>query len=99
MNPRDGFTLAYRATYLAMTDQKDEALVSLQSAVSLSPKDPDVRFRGALVYNHLGDTDQTLAWLQQALSLGVVAASVRNTPDFDHLREDARLQQLLKGHR
>jgi tetratricopeptide (TPR) repeat protein/TolB-like protein len=98
MNPRDGFTLAYRATYLAMTDQKDEALASLQSAVSLSPKDPDVRFRGALVYNHLGETDQTLAWLQQALSLGVVAASVRNTPDFDHLREDARLQHLLQGH-
>jgi tetratricopeptide (TPR) repeat protein/TolB-like protein len=98
LNPRDGDTLAYRATYLAMTGQKDEALASLQKAVSLSPKGPDVRFRGALVYNHLGDTDQTLAWLQQALSLGLSAATVRNTPDFDRLRGDVRMQRLLGGN-
>src|SRR5262249_45176921 len=52
MNPRDGYTLAYRATYLAMTGQKESALSSLQRSVMLSPDDPDVRFRGALVYNH-----------------------------------------------
>src|SRR5207249_5278468 len=52
LNSRDGRVLAYRATYLAMLDKKPEAIESLQRAVSLSLKDPDVEFRAALVYNH-----------------------------------------------
>jgi len=99
INPRDGTTLAFHATYLAMLDRRDEAVASIQKAVTLSPRDPDVRFRGALVYNHFGDTQQTLDWLRQALAEGATAASVRDTPDFDHLSDDPRLQALLKGRR
>jgi serine/threonine protein kinase/tetratricopeptide (TPR) repeat protein len=97
VNPREGTALAFRATYLAMLDRKDEAVASIRKAVALSPKDPDVRFRGALVYNHFEDTEQTLEWLHQALAAGVTAASVRDTPDFDHLRDDPRLQALLRA--
>jgi serine/threonine-protein kinase len=97
VNPRDGRTLAYRATYLAMLEQKDRALDSLQKALSFSPKDPDVQFRAALVYNHVGDTDRALQRLQTALSLGVTAASVRDTPDFDHLSADPHFQAILRG--
>ena len=81
-----------------MVGRKDQSLASLQKAVSISPQDPEVQFRAALVYNHLGDTTQTLEWLRKALASGVHSNSVRDTADFDHLREDARLQQLLKGH-
>jgi serine/threonine protein kinase/tetratricopeptide (TPR) repeat protein len=98
VNPRDGRVLAYRATYLAMVGRKDQSLASLQKAISISPHDPEVQFRAALVYNHLGDTTQTLEWLRKALASGVHSNSVRDTADFDHLRDDARLQQLLKGH-
>jgi serine/threonine-protein kinase len=98
VNPRDGNTLAYRAVYLAMLDQKDESLTSLQKAVSFSSQDPDVRFRAALVYNHFGDINRTREWLQNALAAGVPASLVRGTPDFDHLRDDPRFQALLRGH-
>ena len=98
MNPRDGTILAYRATYLAMTDQKAEAMDSLQKALSLSPRDPDVQFRAALVYNHFGDDDRTVEWLKKSLASGMPASFVLSTPDFDHLRADARLQQLFSGH-
>jgi len=98
VNPRDGYTWAFRATYLAMTDKKEEALASLQKALSFSPTDPDVQFRAALVYNHFGETDRTLEWLQKAVAAGVPATFVRSTPDFDHLRDDPRLQALLRGH-
>ncbi len=96
INPRDGLTWAYRSTYLAMLDRKDEALTSLQKAISFSPQDPDVRLRAALVYNHFGDTDRTLEWLQKARAAGTSASLIRGTPDFDHLSGDSRLQALLR---
>jgi len=98
VNPRDGRALAYRATYLAMVGRKDESLASLQKAISISPQDPEVQFRAALVYNHLGDTTQTVEWLRKALCSGVHLNSVRDTPDFDHIRDDPRLQTLSCGH-
>ena len=98
VNPRDGSMLAFRSTYLAMTDKKDEALASLQKAQSFSPTDPDVQFRGALVYNHFGDADQTLQLLQKALASGISVDWVRNTPDFDHLHADPRFQAILRTH-
>jgi serine/threonine-protein kinase len=98
VNPKDGPTLAYRSTYLAMLDRRDEALASLGTAIALSPQDPDVCFRAALVYNHLGDTDHTLEWLKKSLAAGVPVSFVDNTPDFDHLRSEARFQQMLQGH-
>jgi tetratricopeptide (TPR) repeat protein/TolB-like protein len=96
VNPRDGLTWAYRSTYLAMLDRKDEALTSLQKAISFSPQDPDVRLRAALVYNHFGDTDRTFEWLQKARGAGTSASLIRGTPDFDHLSGDPRLQALLR---
>jgi serine/threonine-protein kinase len=99
INARDGRILAYRATYLAMLDRSKEAFDALQRALSISPKNPDVQFRAALVYNHLGDTSRTLQRLQAAMALGAAASSVRDTPDFDHLRDDAQFQALLGGRK
>ncbi len=97
VNPRDGRVLAYRATYLAMIDRKEDALASLQKALSLSPSETDVQFRGALVYNHFGDTEKTLQLLRQALASGTSADWVRDTPDFDHLRTEPRFQAILRS--
>ena len=72
--------------------------VILRKAISISPDDPDVQFRAALVYNHFGDTNLTLEWLQKALAKGFPAEFVRTTPDFDHLRDDPRIKKLLQGH-
>ncbi len=97
VNPRDGRLWAYRATYLAMLDKKGEAIESLQRALSFSPKDPDVQFRAALVYNHFDDAEHTLQRLQYALASGAATSWFRDTPDFDHLRTDARFQAILRG--
>ncbi len=98
VNPKDGRVLAFRATYLAMLDRKEDAFASLQKALKISPKDPDVQCRAALVYNHFGDTNHMLDALEKALSAGVPAAWVRDTPDFDHLRNDPKLEAILRGH-
>jgi tetratricopeptide (TPR) repeat protein len=98
VNPKDGSTLAYRAQYLAMIDQKDDALATLHKAISFSPQDPDVLLRAALVYNHFGDTERTLEWLQKALTSGVSSEFVKGMPDFDRLGGDDRFQRLLREH-
>jgi serine/threonine-protein kinase len=97
VNPRDGRILSLRATYLAMTNNKPPAMASLQKALSFSPNNPNVEFRAALVYNHFGDTDRTLEWLQKALAAGLPVSLVNQTPDFDHLRADPAFQAILRG--
>lgn len=98
VNPKDGRVLAFRATYLAMLDRKEEAFASLQKALKISPKDPDVQCRAALVYNRFEDKNHMLDALEKALSAGVPAAWVRDTPDFDHLSNDPKLEAILRGH-
>jgi tetratricopeptide (TPR) repeat protein len=97
VDPRDARTWAFRATYQAMTDNKPEALASLQKALSLEPARASVQFRAALVYNHLGDTDRTLQSLRKAAASGLPANLVNETPDFDHLRSDPRFRAILPG--
>jgi hypothetical protein len=64
--------------------------------LTFSPQDPDVRLRAALVYNHFGDTDRSIEWLQKARAAGTSASLIRGTPDFDHLSGDLRLQAILR---
>jgi serine/threonine-protein kinase len=94
VNPRDANLLAFVATYKAMIGKKGAALADVQHAIALAPKDPDVRFRAALVYNQFGDAERTVASLEKAVAAGYPAAAIRDTPDFDHLRDNARVQAL-----
>ena len=96
VNPRDARTWAFRATYLAMIDNKPEALASLQKAVSFAPASSSVQFRAALAYNHFGEKNLTIQWLRKALAGGLTANQVERTPDFDHLRDDPSFQAILR---
>ncbi|HUE52851.1 MAG TPA: protein kinase [Terriglobales bacterium] len=95
VNPRDATLLAFLATYKAMIDDKIAAMADLQRAIELASADADVRFRAALVYNHFGDLERTLSSLEKAVALGYPAAAIRDTPDFDHVRGNQRVQALL----
>ena len=97
VNGRDGRIWALRSTYLAMTDQKQEALASLQKALSFAPGNPNVQFRAALVFNHFGDTEHTMEWLRKAVAAGYPASVITSTPDFDKLRADPSFQAILRG--
>jgi tetratricopeptide (TPR) repeat protein len=94
-NPRDANLLAFSATYKAMTGEKAAATAEVQHAIELAPADADVRFRAALVYNHFGDVDRTVSSLEKAVAAGYPAAAIRDTPDFDHLGDNARIEALL----
>jgi len=95
VNPRDANLLAFVATYIAMTGKKDAAIADVQHAIELAPGDPDVRFRAALVYNRFGDIERTVASLEKAVAAGYPATAIRDTPDFDHLRDNSRIRAML----
>jgi tetratricopeptide (TPR) repeat protein len=95
LNPRDSFTLALIADYYAIVDQEQQAREHMARALETAPKDADVLFRAAILSNHFGDTDKTLDFLSDSVSAGYSRTVIRDTPDFDHLKNDTRFRALL----
>jgi serine/threonine protein kinase/tetratricopeptide (TPR) repeat protein len=95
VNPKDSFTLAFTADYYAMLDDERQAREQLHRALEAAPDDPDVLFRAAILNNHFGDNVQTLEFLQKAVAAGYSHTIIRDTPDFDHLKNDPRFRPLL----
>jgi len=97
VNSRDGRIWSFKAEYLAMTENKPEALAALQKAAAFAPDNPGVLFRGALVHNHFEETSLALKWLQKALAAGLPVNVVNSTPDLDHLHSNPAFQAILRG--
>ena len=98
VNPRDGDGWAFVASYYAMLGDRPQAQESLQRAISVTPTDPDVAFRAAIVYMHAGDTERCLEWLKKAVDEGFSRPSIRDLPDFDPLRGNATFRALVAGN-
>jgi len=96
VNPNNANVLAFLASYQAMLDQKQAAFKTLNRAISQNSTNPDVSFRVAIVYNHFGDSDHTLAWLEKALKAGYSKSLVQTAPDFEALHDDPKFQALLQ---
>ena len=95
LNPRDSSALAFTADYYAMVGEERQAREHLARALEIAPNDADVLFRAALLYNHFQDTEKVLDFLSKSLSAGYSRAVIRDTPDFDHLKNDPRFRALL----
>ncbi len=95
VNPKDAEALGYTAMYSAMLGDKEKAVASLQKVLAIAADDPEVRFKAAYVYSHLGETDQSLSWLKKALDAGYPKSIVKDTPEFDHFRSNPTYQALI----
>jgi tetratricopeptide (TPR) repeat protein len=96
VNPKDSYALGIMAICDAMLGEKRSALESLRKGLDLTPADPEMLFKAALLYNHFGDAPQALIWLGKALAKGFSPTTVRDTPDFDQLHADPQFQELLR---
>jgi serine/threonine-protein kinase len=96
-NPKDHIAQIYIAEYSAMIGDSNTAMAAMQKANALAPNDPEVLFRTALVYNQLGDKQQTLRWLRQASSAGYSHVIIRDTPDFFLLQADKDYGAIIAG--
>jgi tetratricopeptide (TPR) repeat protein len=95
VNPKDFLALAFTADYYAMTEQEQPARQHIARALEIAPEDAEVLFRAAILNNHFGRKDKTLDFLNQAVAAGYSRTALRDTPDFDHLKDDPRFRALL----
>jgi serine/threonine protein kinase/tetratricopeptide (TPR) repeat protein len=95
VNPRDAYVLAFTADYRAMLDQEQPAREELARALAAAPTNADVLFRAAILYNHFGETEKTLDFLAKSIANGYSRAVIRDTPDFDHLRDYAGFRAMI----
>jgi len=97
VNPQDTDVLGNLADYYSMLGDRRRALAYLQKALSLGPEDASVRFKAAQVYLQLGDNAAAVHWLEEALKAGYSRTIVRDSPVWDALRSDPRVQELLQS--
>jgi len=79
-----------------MRGEKKPALDNLDSALRLQPKSPGLLFNAGIVYQQLGDTQRALDALERAVSLGISPQFLRDTPNFDALRDHSRFVALIQ---
>jgi len=82
---------------LAKSGRRAEAQAELEGLLKLSTERYIPPYNIAMIYNGLGDTDKTLAWLEK----GYQQRDTRMTflkvePKWNNLRDDARFQDLLR---
>jgi len=95
INPKDGFVLAFMADYYAMLDDERQARNQLRQALEIAPGDPEVLFRAAILYSHFTDRPKTLEFLERSATAGYSRTVIRDTPDFDWLRQEPRYRGLM----
>jgi tetratricopeptide (TPR) repeat protein len=95
VNPRDAYVLAFTADYRAMLDQEQPAREELARALAAAPTNADVLFRAAILYNHFGETGKTLDFLAKSIANGYSRGVIRDTPDFDHFKDNARFRVMI----
>jgi len=98
VNPNDAQLLASLAMYQAMRSEKKAALDNLEAALQLQPKSPDILFAAGITYQQLGDSERALDALEKAVSLGVSPEMLRDTPNFDALKDNPRFVGLIQSH-
>ena len=95
VNPRDAERQGDAAGVCAALGDTPEAMQHLARSLELGRGDKDLLFNAAVVYNDLGETGDALEWLQKSLVAGYSASIVRDSPEFDNLRNNPQFQQLL----
>jgi serine/threonine protein kinase/Flp pilus assembly protein TadD len=88
VNPNNAEVLSGIALYDAHLGRKKDAETSIRKALSLSPKDSDVLFTSALVYEIIGNRNQALEAIDQAVKSGFSIEDVEHEPELKALRSD-----------
>lgn len=95
-DPRNTEAMEILAICHAMLNQKKDALALIQRAYAVGPRDAEMSFKASLVYAQLHDENQAVERLGEALSAGYPAKLARDTPAFDQIQDDPRVQELLR---
>ncbi len=96
LSPMQTVSVALDGYALAKSGKRAEARAVLEELLKLSQERYVSPYSIALVYNGLGEHDETLAWLERGLEKrDVRMALLKVEPKWNNLRDDPRFQNLL----
>jgi tetratricopeptide (TPR) repeat protein/predicted Ser/Thr protein kinase len=96
VNRKNAAARANLAYYLMRLEDRRRALDEIENARALAPKDQEVLFSSALVYELAGDRGRALTALAAAAAGGYSLPMIRATSDLAELRKDPRYQDLVE---
>ncbi|MGB5488839.1 MAG: tetratricopeptide repeat protein, partial [Lysobacterales bacterium] len=96
INDQDWRTIAMLGTYYAHSDRQDDARSQIESALTISKRNPEALLYAALAFNALGEEETTLTYLEEMVERD---DSYRNfvieEPDLQVLRGNERFERLI----
>jgi eukaryotic-like serine/threonine-protein kinase len=97
VDPRDVDAMGVLAVCHAMLNDRKGALDLLQDAFAVGPRDAELSFKAAVVYTQLHDEDLAVERLGEAIAAGYSAKLASDTPIFDQLRGNPRVQEMFRS--
>jgi serine/threonine-protein kinase len=94
--PRDAVVQANLALLYAKKKLREKAFSRIQSALVLSPDDPNVLEAVGEAYEDLGDRAQALQYIEKSLQKGYALATLKNVPDLQGLISDPSFRPSTK---
>ena len=98
VNPKEPNVLSYAALYNAHLGNPEAAQDYIQRAFQVAPKDSDVLFTEALVYELTGHRDMALKAIDDAAKAGYSIEEIDKEPELGALHNDPRYKNWLHQH-
>jgi len=98
VNDRDSRNLSRIAAFEAKLGMAAEAVAHASQAVAIAPRDPDVRYKLAVVFAVGGRNGDALRALREAIALGYKAAEANADYDLAGIKGSAEFAQIIAGH-
>jgi eukaryotic-like serine/threonine-protein kinase len=97
IGPNNTEVLSGIALYQAHLGKKHQAQDNIAKALTLAPKDSDVLFTSALVYEIIGHRSMAIAAIDQAVKAGYSIQDVEHEPELEELRSDPRYRHWVQS--
>jgi serine/threonine-protein kinase len=96
LTPRDAIVQSTLGLLYAQKKLREKAISRIQSALALSPDDPQVLEAAGETYEDLGDRAQALQFIGKSLQKGYSLAALKNIPDLRGLMSDPAFRVVGK---
>jgi serine/threonine-protein kinase len=96
VNPTATTIRVRMAVWLAKRGNTRRADVEIRRALAVDPNNPTYLYKAAMIANVEGRSDDAARFLESALAQGYSRADAEHELEFENLRRDGRLQQVLK---
>ena len=87
--------LGHLIDYYGMTKQRERALELIEEAAPIAATNSKLMFYVGCAYENLGERENALRYIGDALRHGYPVKFVEAEPTLDDLREDLRFKQMV----